>query len=326
MWSCVGVVTVPFADLWDDLRHHLLAIVGNLDSVQVPLENANEVIVGYARVLDFEALIAEHHVYRLDARVGEQQLSDGVEAYRAVRTPQVHLCFHEYPPSTARLDDQAPTTSTELTASRSDTNRQTRNGRPRFLSLRGPSRGRNVASVRPDTPEQYTESSGSHQGRTSPSHHFVSRPSSQLLDMLLRHGRLSLAGATLEERVTFHDSCFLGRHNDVYLAPRRVVGSLAGIDLVEMPRNGTNGMCCGAGGARMWMEESTGKKINAERSQEAIATGASRIAVACPFCYVMLDDGVKGEDKDEEVRVQDIAEILWEAMESSGAQPATNDN
>ena len=148
---------------------------------------------------------------------------------------------------------------------------------------------------------------------------------SQLLDELVRDGRLSLAGATLAERVTYHDSCYLGRHNDVYLAPRRVVGSLAGIDLVEMPRNGTRGMCCGAGGARMWMEESTGKKVNTERSQEAIATGATRIAVACPFCYVMFDDGVKGEGKDEEVRVQDIAEILWDAIEneSHGAPPPT---
>jgi Fe-S oxidoreductase/nitrate reductase gamma subunit len=147
---------------------------------------------------------------------------------------------------------------------------------------------------------------------------------SQLLDELVRDGRLSLAGASLEERVTYHDSCYLGRHNDVYLAPRRVVGSLAGIDLVEMPRNGTRGMCCGAGGARMWMEESTGKKVNTERSQEAIATGATRIAVACPFCYVMFDDGVKGEGKDEDVRVQDIAEILWEAIENEahGAPPA----
>ncbi len=148
---------------------------------------------------------------------------------------------------------------------------------------------------------------------------------SQLLDELVADGRLSLEGASLEERVTYHDSCYLGRHNDVYLAPRRVVGSLAGIDLVEMPRNGTKGMCCGAGGARMWMEENTGKKVNTERSQEAIATGASRIAVACPFCYVMFDDGVKGEGKDEDVKVQDIAEMLWEAIENGtgDAPPAT---
>jgi Fe-S oxidoreductase/nitrate reductase gamma subunit len=139
---------------------------------------------------------------------------------------------------------------------------------------------------------------------------------SQFLDDLVRTGKLSLAGASLEERVTYHDSCYLGRHNDVYLAPRRVVGSLAGVDLVEMPRNGTKAMCCGAGGARMWMEENIGKKVNDERSQEAVATGASRIAVACPFCYVMFDDGVKGQGKDEEVRVQDIAEILWEAIDN----------
>jgi Fe-S oxidoreductase len=72
----------------------------------------------------------------------------------------------------------------------------------------------------------------------------------------------------------------------------------------------------------MWMEESTGKKVNTERSQEAIATGATRVAVACPFCYVMFDDGVKGEGKDEEVRVQDIAEILWEAIENESERAA----
>jgi Fe-S oxidoreductase len=132
---------------------------------------------------------------------------------------------------------------------------------------------------------------------------------------LVESGRLSLDGASLDERVTYHDSCYLGRHNDVYLAPRKVIGSLAGIDVVEMPRNGTRGMCCGAGGARMWMEEHIGKKVNDERSQEAVATGASRIAVACPFCYVMMEDGVKSQGVDEDVKVSDIAEVLLEAIE-----------
>jgi Fe-S oxidoreductase len=143
---------------------------------------------------------------------------------------------------------------------------------------------------------------------------------SQLLTELVADGRLSLTGASLAERVTYHDSCYLGRHNDVYLAPRKVIGQLGGIEVVEMPRNGTRGMCCGAGGARMWMEETVGKKVNVERTQEALATGASRIAVACPFCYVMMEDGVKGEGRDEDVKVQDIAEMLLEALESdSGA-------
>jgi Fe-S oxidoreductase len=145
---------------------------------------------------------------------------------------------------------------------------------------------------------------------------------SELLTRLVAEGKLNLAGASLEERVTYHDSCYLGRHNDVYLAPRKVIGALGGIEVVEMPRNGTRGFCCGAGGARMWMEESIGKKVNTERSEEALATGASRIAVACPFCYVMMDDGVKEKGKDEEVKVQDIAEILWEALEASSTAPA----
>ena len=145
---------------------------------------------------------------------------------------------------------------------------------------------------------------------------------SELLMQLISDGRLSMAGASLAERVTYHDSCYLGRHNDVYLAPRNVIGSLAGIDIVEMPRNGTRGMCCGAGGARMWMEETIGKKVNTERAQEAIATGAERIAVACPFCYVMMDDGVKGEGKDEEVMVSDIAEVVLEALEREPTAPA----
>jgi Fe-S oxidoreductase/nitrate reductase gamma subunit len=148
---------------------------------------------------------------------------------------------------------------------------------------------------------------------------------SQLLMELIEDGRLSMQGASLDERVTYHDSCYLGRHNDVYLAPRKVIGSLAGIDIVEMPRNGTTGMCCGAGGARMWMEERIGKKVNDERSEEALATGASRIAVACPFCFVMMEDGVKGHGRDDDVKVQDIAEVLLEAVEGldAGAAPAT---
>ena len=140
---------------------------------------------------------------------------------------------------------------------------------------------------------------------------------SQFLETLISSGRLDMTGARLDERVVYHDSCYLGRHNDVYLAPRKVLGSLAGIQLVEAERNGTTGMCCGAGGARMWMEETIGTKVNDERSRELIDTGADRIATACPFCYVMMDDGVKGHGVEEDtVRVTDIAMTVLEAIET----------
>ncbi len=135
---------------------------------------------------------------------------------------------------------------------------------------------------------------------------------SQLLEQLIADGRLELAGASLPERVVYHDSCYLGRHNDIYAAPRKVLGSLGGIDLVEAPRSGPRSRCCGAGGARMWMEEQ-GVKINVDRSAELLATGASRIATACPFCYIMLDDGTKANQRDD-VAVGDLALHLLDAL------------
>ena len=143
----------------------------------------------------------------------------------------------------------------------------------------------------------------------------------QLLEQLIDSGQLDVSQATLEERITYHDSCYLGRHNDVYVAPRKVVGAIKGIEVVEMSLNGTKGMCCGAGGARMWMEENTGTKVNDERAAQAISTGASRVATACPFCYIMLDDGVKGAGKEEhEVKVADISIHLLEAIEAGEAK------
>ncbi len=136
---------------------------------------------------------------------------------------------------------------------------------------------------------------------------------SQLLESLLADGRLDLGDARLDEKVTYHDSCYLGRHNDVYDAPRRVIGSLKGIEIVEMGRNRADGMCCGAGGGRMWMEEHTGKKVGTERAEQALATGATRVATACPFCAVMIDDGVKEAGR-EDVVVQDISVHLLEAI------------
>ena len=138
---------------------------------------------------------------------------------------------------------------------------------------------------------------------------------SQFLEWLIDTGKLDMSEAALDERVVYHDSCYLGRHNDIYMSPRKVLGTLKGIEIVEAPRNGTKGMCCGAGGARMFMEESTGKKVNTERSRELIETGASRVATACPFCYIMIDDGTKENGRDDIV-VQDISMHLLESLEA----------
>ncbi|MGV3760152.1 MAG: heterodisulfide reductase-related iron-sulfur binding cluster [Actinomycetota bacterium] len=143
---------------------------------------------------------------------------------------------------------------------------------------------------------------------------------SQLLEHLISSGQLDMTGARLDERVVYHDSCYLGRHNDVYMSPRNVIGALDGVEMVEAGRNGTKGMCCGAGGARMFMEESTGKKVNDERAEELIATGASKVATACPFCYIMLDDGVKGAGAEETVQVADISMHVLDALEAADAR------
>ncbi|MFQ5517439.1 MAG: (Fe-S)-binding protein, partial [Acidimicrobiia bacterium] len=136
---------------------------------------------------------------------------------------------------------------------------------------------------------------------------------SQLLTDLIAEGRLEPA-ARSGKRVTYHDACYLGRHNSVILAPRDVIQSTAA-ELVEMPRNGTGSFCCGAGGARMWMEERTGKKVNVERTEEALDTGADEIATACPYCFIMLDDGVKELGRDDDVQVKDIAMLLAQSID-----------
>ena len=147
---------------------------------------------------------------------------------------------------------------------------------------------------------------------------------SQFLEWLIDQGKLDLSEAKLEERVVYHDSCYLGRHNDVYMAPRNVIGNLAGIEIVEASANGTKGMCCGAGGARMWMEETIGTKVNDARSEQLLETGAARVATACPFCYIMIDDGVKGLGKGDDVQVADIAMHLLEAIEAGEARGVGN--
>ena len=134
----------------------------------------------------------------------------------------------------------------------------------------------------------------------------------QLLNRLVREKYLTPV-APVAEDVTYHDPCYLGRHNKVYDAPRELVGA-SGAKLREMPRHGARSMCCGAGGARMWMEEKIGKRINVERVDEALGTAPSKIATGCPFCRVMLTDGVTARQSDglasERVEVVDVAQLL----------------
>jgi len=139
----------------------------------------------------------------------------------------------------------------------------------------------------------------------------------QLLNRLVREGKLTPVAPTNGEvagrAVTYHDPCYLGRHNKVYEPPRELVGALPGVELREMPRNSDRSFCCGAGGARMWMEERIGKRINTERTEEALATGAEAIAIGCPFCRVMLSDGLtaaQANGQGEGVEVLDVAQLL----------------
>jgi len=135
---------------------------------------------------------------------------------------------------------------------------------------------------------------------------------SQLLMELIAEGRIiPKAGGA---RTTFHDPCYLGRYNDEFDAPRAVVKSVSG-EYVEMERSGADAFCCGAGGAQMWMEEQTGKKVSIERTEEAVATGVDQIATGCPFCFVMLDDGIRELGVEEQVVVKDLAMLLAESLE-----------
>ncbi len=137
---------------------------------------------------------------------------------------------------------------------------------------------------------------------------------SQFLQSLINEGRLKVQGGAFKgKRVTYHDSCYLGRGNDVYEAPRSVIEELD-TEVVEMRRCKSNGLCCGAGGAQMFKDAEPGKKeVNVERIEEAIEVKADVVAVACPFCMTMMNDGVKHYEKEDKMEVKDISEVVAEA-------------
>ncbi len=140
---------------------------------------------------------------------------------------------------------------------------------------------------------------------------------SEFLAFLIRTGRLKI-GKSLGEKITFHDSCYIGRYNEIYDAPRALI-SRSGSSLVEMDRSRSRGLCCGAGGSRIFMEEKIGKRINVERTEEALSLNPAVIATECPFCMTMISDGLKAKDAEESVSVRDVAEILADTLESTNS-------
>ncbi|TMI66524.1 MAG: (Fe-S)-binding protein [Bacteroidetes bacterium] len=138
-----------------------------------------------------------------------------------------------------------------------------------------------------------------------------------LLQQLIDEGKIKMkeGGSFKGKKITYHDSCYLGRGNDIYEAPRKVLEALDA-ELVEMKRCRSNGLCCGAGGAQMFKEEEKGTiRVNVDRSNEAIATGSNIIAAACPFCNTMLTDGVKQAEKEDNVQVMDVAELIAASLD-----------
>jgi len=135
----------------------------------------------------------------------------------------------------------------------------------------------------------------------------------QFIDELMKSGKITL-DKSFQGSLTYHDPCYLGRYNSVYDQPRSILQSISKDGLKELDRHGRESFCCGAGGGRMWMEETIGKRINVERSEEIVGRQVDTVAVACPFCLTMIEDGMKELDKDEEVKARDIAELVADNM------------
>jgi len=133
------------------------------------------------------------------------------------------------------------------------------------------------------------------------------------IDQLIKSGKITL-NKSFEGSLTYHDPCFLGRYNSIYDQPRSILQGLSKQGLKELDRNGEESFCCGAGGGRMWMEETIGKRINLERSEEIAGKQVTTVAVACPFCLTMVEDGMKELNKDEEIKTQDICELVAKNM------------
>jgi Fe-S oxidoreductase len=135
------------------------------------------------------------------------------------------------------------------------------------------------------------------------------------IDSLIASGKLTVPEGFDQRKLTYHDPCYMGRYNDVYDEPRHVLTVINSSGVTEMRRHRNKSFCCGGGGGRAWMEEKIGKRINQVRVNEALDTQAQVLAAACPFCITMFEDGIKGVEAEEKIKVEDIAEILARAIE-----------
>jgi Fe-S oxidoreductase len=138
---------------------------------------------------------------------------------------------------------------------------------------------------------------------------------SQFIADLIRENLLKM-NQVGEAIVTYQDPCYLGRYNDIYRPPRQVLKSIPGVRMVEMEQNRKNGLCCGGGGGRMWLEEDTGQRVSEMRLSQAMDTHVQVIATACPFCLQMLEDAARVKEVDESLKIRDIAELVAEALET----------
>ena len=141
---------------------------------------------------------------------------------------------------------------------------------------------------------------------------FGSEHYAQTFDRLIADGRLKPA-REVSRKVAYHDPCYLGRHNGIYEEPRRVLQSIPGLEYIELPRSRENSLCCGGGGGGIWSEVPADERFSVSRVEEALDSGAEVIATACPFCTIMLEDGIKAKGLDDRIAVMDIAELLFES-------------
>jgi Fe-S oxidoreductase len=135
----------------------------------------------------------------------------------------------------------------------------------------------------------------------------------EFIDQLIKTGKITL-NKGVEGSLTYHDPCYLGRYNSIYDQPRSVLSSLSKEGVRELDRHGRESFCCGAGGGRMWMEETIGKRINLERAEEIAGQNVATVAVGCPFCLTMIEDGMKEMNREEDIRTKDICELVADNM------------